>query len=226
MKTASLIGLIAALLISASAFGQAKGEHPQRVYRWVDENGEVHYSESLPPGMKDTTHDVLDEQGVERATGQTLVPKPPPPPPKSPKGELPRDASGMPRTEPLYSELEKQRKQDDMLLLRYDSEQEILDAMDVEIHQLAYDRNLLTTSGASLEQAYRGNVREAAERQRAGRPVEEALVKELRNLKHRMQQNAESLAALEKRETEIRATFGESLDRYRRLSAEYDEDKG
>ena len=46
-------------------------------------------------------------------------------------GELPRDASGQPRAKPLYTETEKQARMDNLLLLRFDSEQEIIDAMEL-----------------------------------------------------------------------------------------------
>ncbi len=142
------------------------------------------------------------------------------------KGELPRDASGLERPEPLLSPEEMRAEQDALLLLRYDSEQEILDAMQVEINQLDYDRRLVVGSRKSLEEAYRGNVREAADRQRAGLPVEDDKAKELRTLKRRLRSTAQSLAGLEKREAEIREMFAAELERYRKLIAEHEEEQG
>jgi hypothetical protein len=228
MRTACVIAILAVLLQAGDAYGQAKskGKAQEKVYRWVDENGEVHYSETLPPDFHDKKHDVLDEQGITRATDQSLVPPPPAAKAEPKKGELPRDASGLQRPEPLYSPEELRAKQDALLLLRYDSEQEILDAMQVEINQLAYDRRVLTTSRSSLQEAYRGNVREAADRQRAGLAVEPDKVKELGNLKRRMAGNAESLASLEKREASIRQLFESELERYRKLAAQSDGQEG
>lgn len=225
MNTAPIFAmtLAAGLLLGAtSAAAQNK------VYRWVDEDGKVHYSETLPPDFQDKTHDVLDEQGIERARDQSLVPPPPPPKKKeeNDKGELPRDASGMERPEPLLSPEAMRAEQDALLLLRYDSEQEILDAMQVEINQLDYDRRLVVGSRKSLEEAYRGNVREAADRQRAGLPVEDDKAKELRALKRRLRSSAQSLAGLEKREAEIREMFAAELERYRKLIAEHEEEQG
>ena len=68
-----------------------------------------------------------------------------------------------------------QRRMDNFLMLRYDSEQEITDAMDVEIKQLAYDRRLLETTRNSMQESYRGQIRQAANRQRAGQQVDERL---------------------------------------------------
>lgn len=212
MKILMLTLLAAAVLFGSTA--QAK------VYRWVDENGEVHYSETLPPNFEEKKHDVLDDAGITRQTDQTTVPPPPLKKASSDKGELPRDSSGMQRPEPLFNKAQMEQQQNALLLLRYDSDQEIIDAMEVEINQLAYDERLLTGSRTSMQGAYRGNIREAAERQRAGKAVEPALEKEIRSLQQRLAANAQSIDRLKVREAGIRADFEEELQRYRKLVAE------
>jgi len=217
MKLFPLMCLAASLVLANTA--EAK------VYRWVDENGEVHYSETLPPNFQDKKHDVLDSQGITRETDQTLAPPPPEPKKKNEEepGELPRDSSGLPRPAPLYTEQQLRKQQNDLLLLRYDSDQEILDAMTVEINQLDYDRRLLETSHASLLEAYEGNVREAAERQRAGLPVEPKLIQDINNLKVRLAKSTAEIAGLDDREVSIAETFESELERYRTLVAAMNE---
>src|SRR6056297_2528217 len=36
----------------------------QTVYKWVDENGDVHYSQTLPPEQNDKAHERLTEDGL------------------------------------------------------------------------------------------------------------------------------------------------------------------
>jgi hypothetical protein len=194
-----------------------------KVYRWVDENGEIHYSETLPPDIEDTEHDVLDEQGIIRQEDMSLKPEPVKVVPDIQEGELPRDASGMKRAKPLYSEQELQNRMDRLLLLRYDSEDEIIDAMEVEINQLSYDRRLLETSRDSLAAAYKGNIHEAADRQRAGATVEPELANTLADLRVRIDRNSRSMQGLKKRENDIRILFESDLERYRKLIAEWEE---
>jgi hypothetical protein len=195
------------------------------VYRWVDENGEVHYSESLPPDYKDKGYDVLNRDGMVVEEDQTLTPKPPPEvPSETERKELPRDASGMPRPKALYSEVEMQQRMDNFLMLRYDSEQEIIDAMNVEIKQLNYDRRLLEGSRASTEAAYRGQVRVAAERQRAGQAIEADTAREIRKLRKALAASGESLDGLQQREETIRSDFGKQLERYRELVEAWSEE--
>ena len=188
------------------------------VYRWVDENGEVHYTQSLPPNFKDQGHDVLNDQGI--VTDEDLSLTPPAPedvPEKEQRQELPRDSSGMQRPKALYSEAEMQRRMDNFLMLRYSSEQEINDAMDIEIKQLDYDRRLLTTTRDSMLNSHRGRIRQAANRQRAGKQVDEGVAVEINELQTRLVENGNSLDYMDSRELAVRANFEKQLERYRFL---------
>lgn len=201
----------------------------QKVYRWVDEDGNVHYTASLPPGYKDSGHDVLNERGIVVDENLKLTPdveeeaKSEEQVKAEEAGELPRDSSGLPRPKPLFTEEEKKQRMDNFLMLRYDSEQEITDAMNVEIKQLNYDRDLIAGSQASITEAYRGHIRIAADRQRAGQPIDPGVESQVADLRVKMAQNAAELDALKTREEEIRATFQKQLDRYRYLAEKYSE---
>jgi hypothetical protein len=217
MRILSLLFLATGLVLAGSAHAE--------VYKWVDENGEVHYSETLPPDFQDKKADVLNSEGVTQQKDLSLVPPPPPPPPppgakKTGPVELPRDSSGQKRATPLYTPEQVKQQQEALVLLRYDSEQEILDAMEVEIKQLGYDEALVTGSRSSLMDAYRGNIREAADRQRAGLPVEPELIAGIDSLKQKLAANWATLATFKVREGDIRNKFNGELATYRRVSAE------
>jgi hypothetical protein len=145
-------------------------------------------------------------------------------PDKEQPQELPRDASGMRRANAQYSEAEMQRRMDNFLMLRYGSQQEITDYMDIEINQLAYDRLLLETTRNSMLDSYRGQIRQAANRQRSGQQVDEDVSQKIDELRARLAENSHSQDGLEVREQEIRAQFGKQLDRYRFLEEEWAEE--
>ena len=205
------------LLILAVAILAAGSAMAAKVYRWVDENGEVHYSETLPPDFEDKNHDELDDRGILRARDQNLTPPPPEPQTEEDAIELPRDSSGMERPKALYSDEELQRRMDSFLLLRYSSEQEILDAMTVEIDQLDYDRILLQTTNESMVESFRGQIREAANRQRSGVEIDPKIINSISDLQTRLERNGKSLANLQAREDEIVAKFNVELERYQHL---------
>ena len=209
METRAIVALLG-IFVAAAATAD--------VWRWVDENGEVHYSESLPPDYEDKGYDVLNRQGMVVEKDRKLTPEPPPEVPvEEEPQELPRDASGMPRPKAAFSEAEMQQRMDTFLMLRYESEQEILDAMNVEIRQLNYDRRLLEGSRASSEAAFRGHVKLAADRQRAGLPVKEATVREINTNRAELAKVESALDGLQQRENSIRADFEKQLERYRYL---------
>lgn len=217
--------ILVCVLFSALVLGSGS-VFAAKVYRWVDENGDVHYSETLPPNFEDKSHDELDERGILRAEDQSLVPEAPPPEPESedePK-ELPRDSSGMERAKALLSESEMRREMDRFLLLRYKSEQEIQDAMDVEIKQLEYDRRLLQNSRNSMYESYLSHVAEAGDMQRSGSEVGEDQIKAIMELRVRLKSNAELLAGLQTRESKIREGFEVERERYQYLIENWVED--
>ncbi len=213
------------VLLAGPALAQNK-----KVYRWVDADGNVHYTESLPPEHRDSGHDVLNDQGLVIDENQHLTPKQEAEQKSEEEikaaeaAELPRDSSGLPRPKPLYTEAEKQQRMDNFLMLRYESEQEITDAMSVEIKQLNYDRRLIEGSQASIVESWRGQIREAANRQRAGQKVDDGVQREITKLQSEMAQNRRELAALNAREEKIRADFQAQLDRYRFLVEKYAEE--
>lgn len=215
LESGLVILLLAGLLLAGNASAA-------EVYRWVDEDGEVHYSETLPPDFEDQGHDVLNRRGVVLGEDKKLTPPPPKVVPKKEEPqELPRDSSGMKRPKALYSEAELQRRMDSFLMLRYDSEQEIDDAMNVEIKQLAYDRRLLETTRESMQKAYRGQITQAANKQRSGKKIDLKAMGSIASLRSRLAETQSSLESLETRELEIREEFGKQLDRYRYLEEEW-----
>lgn len=217
---------ISLILLCCTVFA---GSATAKVYRWVDEKGEIHYSESLPPDHVDAGHDVLNERGILLDEDIKLTPPPPPPPPEvseeEQRTELPRDSSGLPRPKALYTDAEKQARMDRLLLLRYASIEEIEKQLAYELGNIEHDAQMLVTSKNSLLRSYRGQVREAADLQRSGKPVSQEASRRVANLKSRLEENKVEVEGLGAREETTRAEFKEHLDRYRLLEEKWAEDK-
>ncbi len=220
MKTWINLSLAALLIVSVQS-AVAQSQSKEKVYKWVDEEGNVHYTETLPPDFKDKKADVLDDQGITRETDLSLVPPPPAPAAKEehPNGELPRDKSGLQRPEPLYNDKQMQQQKDALLVLRYHTEEEITDALGVEVRQLAYDSNLLITSRKSLDTAYQGTIKELADRQRAGVEIPPEQIKAVESMKRKMADNDLNLQQIRDREVATQEKFAADLERYRYLQA-------
>ena len=59
LKTAISTGFLFALATLTAAAGQT-----EVVYKWVDENGQIHYGDSIPPEYSDLPKQVLNEHAV------------------------------------------------------------------------------------------------------------------------------------------------------------------
>lgn len=204
LKRASALLLALGLVYGAPAVAED-------VYRWVDENGKVHYGRTLPPEYANKPYDILNDQGVviERVTDPLA------------RQKAPKDKDGrvvVVKEEP-EDEDDDLLQSDQLLVLRYHSIEEIEEAMEVEVAQLKYDTLLINQSRASAMTALVGQVRSAANRQRAGLPVEAETENDINSLRQSIRRSERSLAALQEREEKIRASFLGHLERYRYLQA-------
>lgn len=194
--------LILALGLLAGAPAMA-----ENVYRWTDDNGEVHYTTTLPPEQANKPHQILNSSGmVVRDVRDPLAEQQPEVVEEKPDAR-----------EPLYTEEEKQVRSDRLLVLKYQSEEDILEAMEVEVANLDYDARLLEQSRASVVTSLTGQIREAADRQRAGMPLDPEIDQQVALLRNRLRSGRRASAALAAREERIRANFTAELERYRYL---------
>ena len=61
MRTVGVTLLVVAA-IALPSIGSA--QHQRKLYKWTDANGQVYYSETVPPEYADRDRDVLNDQGV------------------------------------------------------------------------------------------------------------------------------------------------------------------
>ncbi len=187
----------------------------QLVYRWVDEKGEVHYDSTLPAEYANRPHQILQNGIVIRSIDDPTAPEP----------TLEQVQKEKNKVDPEIAAHEKQMRADRLLVLKYRSEEEILDAMQVEVDNLAYDARLIEQSRLSVVASLNGQIREAADRQRAGLPIDATISDEIKQLRGRLRQGARSKANLDKREAQIREIFMSELNRYRYLNGDGPEDE-
>jgi hypothetical protein len=198
----SITLLIASLFFTSVA-------NAQNVYRWTDENGDVHYGPTLPPEFANKPYEILNRNGVllQRVDDPSaLLEKP---------EEVKEESQEL---EPLFTEQEVRTRSDSLLLLRYPEEADLTAAMENEVAQLGYDIRLINQSRASALTTLATQVGNAADRQRAGMPEDPDLRKEIGSLRNRLGSSEGRLMDLRERELAIRAEFESDLKRYRYLT--------
>ena len=180
----------------------------QYVYRWVDENGEVHHGNSVPPEYRDLGWERIGPNGlvlerVERA----LTPEE-------------RDALRAERIRQAEIEA-KQRDQatrDRLLLAAYRSEQDLLDAMEQQVASLDSQRATMQTSLNLASERFESLVRRAAQIVREGGNVTPELTENIEDARAEIADLRANMANLVQQEREIRERFTAELQRYRQLS--------
>jgi hypothetical protein len=187
-------------------------------YRWKDKDGNTHYGRIVPPEYAHLPYDVLNDAGIvidhvddptQSADAHAM--------------ELAEEVEEKKRA-PLISEKERQLEADRLLVVQYDSEEEILDLLDKELAHQETDKTIIRHSFTSTNTAIREQIGLAADQQRAGIEVNEDKLLEIKRLYARLDVDKRRLEALEIKEQKIRDRFEGSLERYRYLTRDKTQD--
>ncbi len=193
--------VLACALLSQAAADGAKGP----VYRWVDDNGVVHYGDRIPPQYAQKETSVLNDQGV--VVGELSAQKTP--------AQLAADAREQQR-------VLEQKQRDAFLLTTYSSVQDIEQLRDERIGQLKgqlvaaeqyiqslHERLLALQARAMLFKPY--NPEPSAPR------LPDDLAEQLVRTLNEMRVQNSALVVKNQEETTIRAQFQADIDRYEQL---------
>jgi hypothetical protein len=178
-------------------------------YRWKDKDGKVHYGAMVPAEYADQPYDILNSAGIViEHIEDTSIPM-----------DVIVEKKKLGR-QPLISEEERRIQSDKLLVIQYQSEEDITGALELELAQLGYDSRLINQSYESTSTAIRDQIRKAANQQRASQPVSDEQEKEIAKLYSRQARDEKRRSAMQIREIKIRARFQAHLERYRFLTSE------
>ncbi len=197
----SIAALAAALFLSGPAL------HAGKLYKWIDEHGQVRYGDRVPPEYAKKRNETLNSQGIvveTRAAQKT-------------KEQLAEEQ----RLAALRAEEERRQREqahkDRILLDTFTNEDEMILTRDGKIQ--AIEAIIRVTRGRieKTKQKLSEFTRRAANIERAGKPVAASLTQQIAELHSQIQQN---LAYIENREREqqaIREKFEADIKRFREL---------
>jgi len=197
----------AALIVGVSAaWAQSPGSSKGPIaYRWVDEQGVVHYGDHIPPQYANRERQVLNSQGVE--VGRQDAQKTP--------EQLASDARE-------HASQIRQRQHDAFLITTYTSIKDIEALRDVRLEQLRGQRTAaeqyvesLRSRLASLQtlalnfQPYSSNA--------GARRMPDDLAENLVRTVNELDVQSRALATQGEEETSLRSQFQADIERYRAL---------
>jgi hypothetical protein len=197
-----VIGLAALLLLTPAM--------AKKLYRWVDENGKVHYSDQIPPDQVKVAHEKLNAHGV-------VVDKVPRA--KTPE-EIKAERKRKKEEEKARQAAEEKRKQREKILKIYGSEAEILRLRDER--KAALERNIETArANLSLQQRnLQDLLKRAADRERSGKKVSEAFLSQIETVREQIAYQNNYIKNKQKEKGELMKRFDRELALYRQIMQE------
>ncbi|MFW5926599.1 MAG: DUF4124 domain-containing protein [Wenzhouxiangella sp.] len=196
------------LLIAAIALTALSNVEAQTVYRWVDEDGEVHYGHSVPPEYADQGYEVLRRDGTVRERVEPAL---------SPE-ELAKRREQRRHQEEEEARRRNQESQDRLLLATYRNLEDLEAAMEAQIMALNSQRASIRTAIAQVERRFEMLVDRAAEHSRNNRDVPRSLEESIAKSRAELRRLRSDLAAIDEREAHTRERFRADFERYRELT--------
>ncbi|QXP85688.1 DUF4124 domain-containing protein [Methylococcus sp. Mc7] len=183
---------------------------PAATYKWVDEEGRAHYSDSVPPERSRQKHFRLDGQGrqVEIIEGA-----------KSPE-TLKRERALRHLRAETARLVEEQRNRDGALLRTYVSEEDMRLALNDQITQSDASVHILEKYRARHADILRTQEKRAADMERQGQAVAAQVLKAIEDERRRIADYEDKIRVLEDKKRIIADRFGRDIERFRSLRAE------
>jgi Holliday junction resolvase RusA-like endonuclease len=181
----------------------------ERIYKWVDENGEIQYGDRVPPRYATTERSVINDQGRTVKVYEA---------PKSPEEKA--EAQALLKQQAEERKIAEQRAvRDHSLLSTYSSEEDMLMARDSKVASVETLIQLTKSRLDSMQKRLNELTDEAAEFERSGKKLPEGLVNQMKNIKEQIENNDDFLKNKQTEKEQIAIKFDEDIKRYRELTS-------
>jgi ParB-like chromosome segregation protein Spo0J len=195
------------LLPTLLSGGEALAE---RIYKWVDENGETQYGDRVPPQYATAQRNVINDQGRTVKVYEAA---------KSPEEKAAAEALAKKKAEEKKV-ADQLAVRDRSLLSTYSSEEDMLLARDSKVASVETLIQLTNSRLDSMQKRLNELTNDAAEFERSGKKLPEGLVSQMKNNLEQIRQNEEFIKVKRREKDEIAKKFDEDIKRYRELTAE------
>ena len=196
---------LVAALAAAGALAAPKPDAGKTTYRWVDDQGVVHYGDQIPPQYAGKDREIMNQQGVQ--VGHV-------------DGE--RSADQLEAEARTRAAVVKQKQHDAFLVTTYTSVKDIEALRDQRLEQLKAQRVAAQQYVESLK-ARLGALQTRAVTYRpysaspGARRMPDDLAEDLVRTVNEMRTQTGAIAHQGEEETELRAQFQADIERYREL---------
>lgn len=180
-----------------------------KLYKWVDENGQVRYGDHIPAKYAKRSNETLSKQGVvvdKKAAAKTR--------------EQLAEEQRLKELAEEQARIEKEKAYQDRILLdTFTNEDEMVMTRAGKIE--AIEANIRVTNGRieKLKQRLADSTRRAANMERSGKPVPADLSQQIKDARNQIQQNLDYIESRKLEQQAIREKFEIDIKRFRELKA-------
>jgi hypothetical protein len=184
--------------------------HPTfaKLYKWVDEQGNIQYSDKIPPKAVTRSHQQLDRHGL-------IIDK-------QERAKTPEEIAEEERIKKLREETQRQiaeqEAKDRVLLNTYRSEDDIVLARDGKLATIDSQIRITYTNITRLKERLSNHKHKAALRERQGKSIPPQLQTGIENTRREINDSYSSILRQEKDKDTIRSKYAHDLARFRSLS--------
>ncbi|HRQ65431.1 MAG TPA: DUF4124 domain-containing protein [Xanthomonadaceae bacterium] len=204
---AMLIGSTLLLFLAATCDAMAQ---QKRLYRWVDEDGNVFYSDQIPPDEVDRARDEFSERGTR--AGQVE---------RAPTAEerAAAAAAAAAEADAARAEADEARARRN-LLIAFPHEEDLLRTQRQRVDVIDSTINAFRASLSAQERSLAGMLSHAADAERSGQRVPERIATSIASLRQQVESQMAQIAAKEAEKEELLRVQEIELQQYREIKAE------
>lgn len=180
----------------------------QTVYRWVDDQGEVHYGHAVPPEHAARGYERLGPDGVVRERVEPAM---------TPE-QIAERREYMRRERERASAARDQESRDRLLLATYRSNEDLMASLERRLLSINSQRASIRTAIRLVDHRFENLVSRAAEHTRYADEVPDTLESSVAETRTELIRLRRDLAELDHREERTREEFRADLDRFRELT--------
>jgi hypothetical protein len=182
-----------------------------KLYRWVDDDGNVFYSDKVPPSQSKKERAVLDKHGMKVEVVEEA---------KS-EQELKLEHQRKMELERLRREQQRliaeQEAKDRILLRTFSSEEDITLARDNRLNALDVSIQILKSNVQRAKNQLAFLQKDAANKERQGQKVDKGLREDIERYRNKLKVHYGDIIAKEQEKEEIFASYGKDMERFRSL---------
>ena len=200
----SLRTVFSTLLSWALLYGPMAGAG---MYKWVDDQGEIHYGNSVPPEFANKERRELNERGRTVKLYDAA--------------RTPEEIAEVERLEAIRLEQERvaaeEARKDHVLLATYSSEDDMLKTRDGKLSALEGLIQLTQRRIISMNNRMKQLTEDAADYERGGKPVPDVLTRQIENIRIQTTENESFILIKQQEQDEINMQFQKDITRFREL---------